>query len=1126
MQDNGEGVYTITFTAGTFDLDFIFDLTYKTIEGSVLGAKDSDGNDVDDNGIASNTYNFELKYNYNTADNTYSLTAVRDFENISIFQKYYLLGWYLVNGEVALTDNTNLSAILGSQGGTLNSYYTSAEGLNFVFRNTLDNKARFTFNLYAVVGERTIQVEYDKGDILNGEINETDATDNSHKTGDSFIYNQNYSILDQVFLNLGNNARGYTLTLLDANGAILAGFSLPDSQKTEISLDTILNYSVLDWWKIWVDGTGDNYSNGLQSWSGLFNNSVDNTDKDNDSIRIIKVTYLWKPIQYKLQIDGQGVSESTYITIGSEITAEDDGSRTGTADYQILVKDLSNVTLKHTGGTIPGYTAVSFNIYQQSQDTFSNWQFESENGYILSIDEFKKLINEAYWYENSDSCVINISTQRVGARFKVYIQSSAYDYYQLAWNEEDYPLVENDDGSRTNEYGGIEADGRIFIYVTYGSTSVPSENAITQDDINWTSSAPKYSLANVLPKNIVKFINFTRSGYIVNVNYDSFNIDGGQNNYYTINSANSNFVKIEAGAQYSYTTDQTVTIRWTFKEATVSAQVEKADDVQNVSTLALLNSHELTKNATITDAKDNISTDSEIIGKTIENGDTVSDYGFNVYILQEDGSYEKYSSFSSIYQFNLNLFNKAGEYQIKFYVTFKGSLDNDDASTSYTVESDSLSFTVQQNYFVFTENDDEANKIVGNHIVSAYSNTKQFYATTAEEGYDDLNKFGQVYFALNWDSSAVTESSAQRFNFTDFFLSNNTDLSIDGDFSVGDAKNLKVTINSNTFNSVNNINDYAVSATTNWADLVANVLAEGSVYTHVANGLVNIVKARFTIDFGQSSSFYFDGVETVVYMSDNSFTFSVGNVNFSYKLDRIIYVDQTETEGIFTGKDDQRSKFKVKGLKITVDDQEIDYDGNAEDSFYYMLTGKFSLTSPDDAIKKNYQTAYITSNSTGTLLDTLQTIYSGQIENLTLVSVRVGERTISTSDLLTGSFEGEFGTYSVGNDVLFSFVGNHTPNLTIYFNQAIITTNNVSYIVRVDIATSRSSHLSMLAFHDSNYVNDYLGYFDKTYQSNSFDLNQAVSGGDTILQTTYAVLSDVRKVTVDYNGGTLSNHDT
>ena len=1123
VQDNGNGVYTITFTAGTFDFDFIFDLTYKTIEGSVLGAKDSGGNDVDDNGIASNTYNFELKYNYNTADNTYSLTAVSDFANISIFQKYYLLGWYLVNGEVVPTDNTNLSEILGSQGGTLNSYYTSAEGLKFVYDNTLKNKDSFTFNLYAVIGERTIQVEYDQGDILNGEINETDATDNSHKTGDSFIYKQDYSILDQVFLNLGNNARGYTLTLLDANGAILAGFSLPDSQKTEISLDTILNYSVLDWWKIWVDGTGDNYSNGLQSWSGLFNNSVDNTDKDNDSIRIIKVTYLWKPIQYKLQIDGQGVSESTYITIGSEITAEDDGSRTGTADYQILVKDLSNVTLKRTGGTIPGYTAVSFNIYQQSQDTFSNWQFESENGYILSIDEFKKLINEAYWYENSDSCVINISTQRVGARFKVYIQSSANNYYQLAWNEDDYPLVANDDGSRTNEYGGIEADGKIFIYVTYGSTSVSGENAITQDDIDWTSSAPKYSLANVLPKNIVKFINFTRSGYIVNVDYDSFNIDGGQNNYYTINSANPNFVKIEAGAQYSYTTDQTVTIRWTFDEATVIAQVEKADDVQNVSTLALLNSHELTKNATITDAKDNISTDSEIIKKTIENGDTVTDYGFNVYILQ-DGSYEKYSSFSSIYQFNLNLFNKAGQYQVRLYVT----LSDYYGTTTYTVESGSLSFTVQQNYFVFTENDDEANKIVGNHIVSAYSNTDQFWATTAEEGYDDLNKFGQVYFALNWDSSAVTESSAQRFDFKEFFLSDNNYLSISGDYSVSvdEKRDLKVTINSNTFNSVNSINGYTVSATTNWADLVANVRAEGSVYTHVANGLVNIVKARFTIDFGQASSFYFDGVETVVYMSDNSFTFNVGNVNFSYKLDRIIYVDQTETEGIFTGEGDERSKFEVKGLKITVDGQEIDYDGNAEDCFYYMLTGKFSLTSPDDAIKKNYQTAYITSNSTGTLLDTLQTKYGGQIENLTLVSVRVGERTISTSDLLTGSFEGEFGTYSASNDVLFSFVGNHTPNLTIYFNQAIITANNVSYIVQVDIATSRSSHLSMLAFHDSNNVNDYLGYFDTTYQSNSFDLNQEVSGGDTILQTTYAVLSDVRKVTVDYNGGKLSNQDT
>ena len=1121
VQDNGEGEYIITFIAGTFDFNFIFNLTYKTITGSVVGAKDIDGNDVVDNGIALNKYNFELKYNYNTEKNTYSLTAERDFKNISIFQKYYLLGWYLVNGEVILTDNPNVSAIIGEEGDALDSYYTSVKGRKVVYGNTLKNEASFTFNLYAVIGERTIQVEYDEGDILNGEIKETGVTDNPQKEY-SFIYEEKYSILDQEFLNLGNSVRGYTLTLLDAHDKELADFSLPDSQKTEISLDTDLNYSGLDWWKIWVDGDG-NYSNGLQAWSGLFNNREDNTDKDNDSIRIIKVTYLWKPIRYELQIDGQ----ETYITIGSEITAEDDGSRTGTAKYQILVKDLPDVTLKLKGGDKPGYTAVSFNIfniYQQSQDPDLNWKFGSEEEYTLSIARFKKLINEEYWYKNSESCIINISTQRVGAHFKVYIEQSEENYYQLAWNVTDYPLnnvTKDEEGNiltGTNEYGGIDEKG-IFIYVTYGS-------AITEADIKWTLGAPKYSLANVLPENLDKFINFTRSGYKVNLNYYSFNIDGGQNNYYTIKSANSNFVKIEAGAQYSdtddqtvSTADQTVSIRWTYVETTVVAKVEKNEDVRDVLILALLNSKELTQNATITDAKGNTYTDSEIIGKTIENGDSVIAYGFNVYILQEDGSYEKEDlNSSSIYQFNLNLFKKAGKYQVKFYVT----LNDYYGTKSYPVESNALEFTVQRNYFVFTKceydekgdivivYDDEGNEIVGNHIVSAYSGTNKFHATTAGEGYDDLNKFGQVYFALNWDSSKVTKESAVKFDFEEFFLSSNTDLSISGDYSVGDARDLKVTINSNTFNSVNSINGYAVSANTNWEDLVVDVDAEGSDYIHVAKGLVNIVKARFTINFGESSSFYFNDVETVVYMSDNSFTFNVGNVNFSYKLDRIIYTGgECDGNREFTNPLLEQG-FEVKGLSI----QKGSSDESLE-NFEYSLEGIFTLYDSNSAIKKNYQTAYITSDSTGTLLNTLQTIYDDQIENLILESVSVDGSTIATSDLL----EGEFGTYSVGNDVLFSFVGNHTPNLTIYFNQDIISANKVSYTVRVYIATSRSSNLSMLAFHDSDNVNDYLGYFDTTYQKNSFDLNQEVSGGDTALHTTYAVLSDVRKVTVKYNGG-------
>ena len=456
VQNDGNGVYTITFTAGTFDFDFIFNLTYKTIKGKVIGAKDSNKNDVSDSGIASDKYKFELKYNYNTTDNTCSLTAVSDFANISIFQQYYLLGWYLVNSEVVLEGNSNLSDKLGSEGGTLNSYYTSAAGFEFIYKHTSENKASFTFNLYAVLGNRTIQVEYDPGDELNGEINETNATFNSHKTGDSFIYNQDYLILNQVFLNLGNNVRGYTLTLLDAHGEKLEDFSLPiteillNTTDTTDTENTKLNYSVLDWWKIWVDGAGNFSTDGLQSWTGLFNDSEENEEKDNDSIRKIKITYLWKPIQYKFKIDGQSV-DSEYITIGSEITAEDDGSRKGIANYQIFVEDLSNVTLNRTSIEKPGYTAVSFNIYQKSEDIFFNWQFESENGYTLSISEFKRLINEAYWYENSNDCVINISTQRVGAHFKVYIEQSKENYYQLAWNEKGYPLTANEDGSKINE---------------------------------------------------------------------------------------------------------------------------------------------------------------------------------------------------------------------------------------------------------------------------------------------------------------------------------------------------------------------------------------------------------------------------------------------------------------------------------------------------------------------------------------------------------------------------------------------------------------------------------------------------------------------------------------------------
>ena len=430
---------------------------------------------------------------------------------------------------------------------------------------------------------------------------------------------------------------------------------------------------------------------------------------------------------------------------------------------------------------------------------------------------------------------------------------------------------------------------------------------------------------------------------------------------------------------------------------------------------------------------------------------------------------------------------------------------------------------------------------IDNNIVSIYSgSTKKFLEATEE------NNYGYVYFGYNWNSSIrVNPTDNEKIALNTFFSS----FSLEDFYNAGEVGNLIMTIskgfqgtiNGTTDDTINGTTDdtnsgYAVNADTNWEDLVANVVPKGTeentVYTHVADGLVKIVKAKFTIDFGTSSSFYFDGVETIVYMpptSGWSVSFNVGGeggVNFSYTLDRIIYTGGEYTKNHTFTDPSLEQGFEVKGLSIK-EIKEIKENSSTNDeslnNFEYSLVGTFTLYDSDSAIKKNYQTKYLTSNQYGVLDSSLSDEYQGATENLTL-DIKVGNKTISTTNLQTGSFEGEFGTYSVGNEVLFSFVGNHTPNLTIYFNQSIISTNKDSYTVEVGIFTDRSANLSLLAFHNSNNVNDYLGYFDTTYQSEDpsedpFVLDQEVSGGDNILQTTYAVLSDVRKVTVEYNGG-------
>ncbi len=1058
------GIWIIEYTAGTYNISLDFKFNYKQIKGQIVGAKNSLKEDITDSNISNN--NFVLKFNYDETNNKVQIVGVNTFTSVNIHSQYYLLGWYLQNGDI-ISDNY-------FSGNGLNSYfaedtlpfYIGNSSENYVSAKTLGNIEIFTFNIYACIEKREINITYQSGEVGDGEI-----SNYLEQQTYTIYYNQEYLLESQIYRNIGY---------------VVSGFNISTNQgglsKNNYNINDILTFAGSNWWYLWYGN--QNYVNDNYSWTGLYNDSDSNV-LWNDSQRTITIKYLWEKLTYAIIFDnGESNSTTQSIQIGNTIAGQDTNARNGQAKYSI------NGGSEIYAGIKNGYTAVGFKISQDENKDILEQLFSLGTTFVLDITNFKSIMSEEFYY-SSEGCTIYLQTQRVGAKYKIYIQNS--DYYDVTWNGGD--LINGE-----NFVGGQDSNG-IFIYVTYGQE-------ISQEDLDWTNGTPSYSLANLLSSNISKLITFTRTGYVFDTNR-------------ALQYNGRDFV-VEVGSKYEIAQDITVIPTWSLVSQTVSSSVEFESLVQQIvnngNSIYLLNEKVLTQNSSIND-KTNTILNKDIIDAIVENGERISEYGFEIYQFNGN-SYDLVKTIKNVISLNLTDFSTLNyvdendlKIQIFFYVKVQDTLVSD--NNGYTVKGPSedslnqgLKLTLAKNSIYFDDN---------NQIYSAYSNSNQFFATTSDL-YDKVNTFGTVKVTYNWDGSINTTGTVLDFN--KMFLSDNSNITINGDYNVGTNKNLNLVINTDTFNSITSINGFPVSKDTNWQNFLINTTSADGKNIYIANNIAEIVKGRFVIDFGSASSYYFDGQETIVYMSDENKPFNIGSKSFEYRLDKIIYIGEN-ISNTYLGKEDDLV-FEVKGLQVKVGGSFVDYSNS---SFEYILNGSFELLSSTTAIKKIYQTKYITSNSQGQLSLNLEDSYLDITENLIINNIKVGGQVITNEMLTTGSLNGEFATYKVGNEVLFSFVGNNTPYLTIYINQNLISSNNVSFTISVDINTARQTNLSLLSFDTGLNVNNYISYFDTEYQNNKYSTDVSVtSSGDG--NTTFAVLSDVRKVTIDYNGGYINQFNS
>lgn len=982
------GVWAFDYIVGTFDFDFTFSFEYKTLNLQINGLVLSDKLDVilnDSTLFTSISGSFAYSYNGSQV-----LLNGQSFGSLSIHTQYYLLGWYLANGNVLVSGNyldiTNSSSMI----------------YGYMDISKENNSSTFTINVQAVVNQRTISLDYDAGNVGKGEII-------SSGVQEQILYYDTPVTLQSPFINKGHTFLAWSYIIgSETRSTNQSTFSLTDG----------------DWSKVF----GSNAANDMQEWSSF----ADNQSTQSASQTTLTLTATWQAINYNLIIDG--TTYNNILQIGDEIRFVASGNKDGGGSYYIY-RDGSQQGAALASGTNNGYLAVGFTIKESQSFTnaisgdYASFTFDGEN--------FDKLLGEIFTQQKT----LTITTEREAATYKVYVENSPYFTASV---------------SKTCDAYGEDEKG-VYVVVTFNKIPTVLDSTSSDYLFNSTSTSDK-------PISIYR-LGYTFSGL---------------------------FYNFDPKETFLTASDITLSPIWTRNsDETVQANISwMSDELQDIDTFYLLTSKEIIS-ANLTD----IGAGKEPIGinplMMLSNGEQLTDYGF--VLTYSDGTTQTIT-LPNVTVFNINSLYNASDYTIKFFVTVSDTLYNTQDATAHREESESLTFATKKNSLAFDSN-----------FVSVYNQTSEFVPALESQGYENDNDYGRVYVEYNYDGQKTPQEERTYISVTEFFRSESFVL-IGGDYSVGSGRDVAFNINTSYFSTYTSLNGVALSTRTNWANLINNVSISGSNYMFTYYGGATIVRAKFTVNFGRASTYYFDDTELIVYTHDGSnITFRIGSVDFTYTLTNIIYTggyyDEDKT---FTGEKNS-DMFEVRGLKVSGQDYSA-----VSDSFEYVLEGQFDLLNSDNALKLSYSPRYLVAQNGQ--LSMLALDYNSQADNLYIDNILVGQTSVEATS-------SQF-TYQEGNQVVFSFVNNNSPQLVIYINKAALSSYLLSFDIVVDISTDRLQSLTPLAWDESSELETYDSMLDGDFVDpagrvfKNFSVSLATQDS-----ATFAVLTDIRKVNIDYNGG-------
>lgn len=542
----------------------------------------------------------------------------------------------------------------------------------------------------------------------------------------------------------------------------------------------------------------------------------------------------------------------------------------------------------------------------------------------------------------------------------------------------------------------------------------------------------------------------------------------------------------DATVDYTTSSDLHIVPIWAWKENTTKASLTWADDVGDTRTFRLFTSHNIL-NGWFDQTSKNVTADSQLVKDFIlTNGDKVVDFGFEVTF-----NGKKIYAGDTL---NINNFNKTGDYDVRFFISLVDSV-NILSENRYEEYSDVLRFRMVQNEIFF----------YGYDLHTNYNGTNEFVPTREEGGIN--NNLGSFLYRFTWNGEDLgNKTDKTAVGTVENFFNNFSVYEASGNYNAGGNKSLKMYLKLDTF-AIGNI--YG----TNYDELFANVVKDGDAYYVIINNDLTIEKAKFTITFTPGSAYYFEDVTTTVYVNTQPILFNVGSVYFTYNYSSITLPDKAQP-GTYRGSQDNsvdRTNFVINGLVIEdhITDRDLNFEWNInKDSV-------FELKDSSTATLLEYTSRYLTA-ADGKINTTFDTEYNDISEEISISNIVVNGSAVPA--------DGEQFSYQVNGEILFSYVNNNTSHFYIYINRDLLTRGTtLSFNVNIALTSIRLNSLSVLAWGTNNSPLSYENLFNDVFSATATTtVNVTASTTRTL---TYAIMTDVVKLNLNYNGGNKASDE-